>query len=198
MSPFEKYEMYKLIHLFGIFLTFVVLGGLGLHVLNGGNKESNANRKLVAAAHGIGVFLILLGGFGTLAYVYKVAGTSQKAAGLELWVILKLGIWVVLALGLMFFYRAPKLGTALFFGLPLLGLMAGYFAIKKPSFDKKPEEPTSQSRSGASSGGSGGSDGSSASGSGGESVTGEGQAALNYRSSANDLSMNQGCQCSEK
>ena len=136
MSPYQKYEMYKLIHLFGIFMTFVVLGGLGLHILNGGNKESNPNRKLVAAIHGIGVFLILLGGFGTLAYVYKIAGTSQKATGLELWVLLKLGIWLVLALGLMFFYRFPKLGTALFFGLPLLGLMAGYFAIKKPSFDR--------------------------------------------------------------
>ena len=39
MSPYQKYEMYKLIHLFGIFMTFVVLGGLGLHILNGGNKD---------------------------------------------------------------------------------------------------------------------------------------------------------------
>ena len=98
MSPFEKYEMFKLIHLFGIFMTFVVLGGLGLHVLNGGNKETNANRKVVAALHGTGVFLILLGGFGTLAYVYKLAGSNQMANGLELWVILKLGIWLLLAL----------------------------------------------------------------------------------------------------
>ena len=33
--------------------------------------------------HGIGVFLILLGGFGTLAYVYKIAGTSKKPPGLN-------------------------------------------------------------------------------------------------------------------
>ena len=194
MSPYQKYEMYKLIHLFGIFMTFVVLGGLGLHILNGGNKESNPNRKLVAAIHGIGVFLILLGGFGTLAYVYKIAGTSQKATGLELWVLLKLGIWLVLALGLMFFYRFPKVGTALFFGLPLLGLMAGYFAIKKPSFDKAPTEATSQTRGDGFgvTGGSSGGDGA------GDTVTGEGQAALTYRSSANDLSINKGCQCGGK
>ena len=46
MSPFQKYEMYKLIHLFGIFLTFVVLGGLGLHVANGGGKDTNTKRAV--------------------------------------------------------------------------------------------------------------------------------------------------------
>lgn len=195
MTHFEKYEMYKLIHLFGIFMTFVVLGGLGLHVLNGGNKETNANRKVVAALHGTGVFLILLGGFGTLAYVYKIAGSKQMSNGLELWVILKLGIWLFLALGLTFFYRLPKLGVFLFFGLPLLGLMAGYFAIKKPTFDAPTKAATSQQPSQATRGGGsgGGSDSRSESGA---SEQREVESSTAYRSSANDLNMNKGCSCS--
>jgi len=191
MSPFEKYEMYKLIHLFGIFMTFVVLGGLGLHVLNGGNKETNANRKVVAALHGTGVFLILLGGFGTLAYVYKIAGSKQMSNGLELWVMLKLGIWLFLALGLTFFYRLPKLGVFLFFGLPLLGLMAGYFAIKKPTFDPPAKEKTSQQPSQKSRGSADGSSGDS-----NESGQAQAESSTAYRSSANDLNMNKGCSCS--
>tara|TARA_B100000683_G_scaffold225771_1_gene224443 strand:- start:110 stop:679 length:570 start_codon:yes stop_codon:yes gene_type:complete len=187
MSPYQKYEMYKLIHLFGIFLTFVVLGGLGLHVMNGGAKETNQQRKLVAILHGLGVFLILLGGFGTLAYVYKIAGSSQMANGLEPWVMMKLAIWFVLAMGLMLFYRLPKLGLVLFIVLPFLGLTAGYVAIKKPSFGggESSESASGGGGVGVGSGGSGGS------GSANEVVGTQ----VTYKSSANDVQINKGCAC---
>jgi len=195
MSPFDKYEMYKLIHLFGIFLTFVVLGGLGLHVINGGDKASLTKRKLVASLHGIGVFLILLGGFGTLAYVYKIAGSSQMSNGLEPWVIMKLCIWFLLSIALLLFYRLPKLALVVFLVLPFLGLTAGYIAIKKPDFGGK-AEASSQSSSGAGqSSGSGGSQGAVAAAQSGQGK-GEEVETVSFRSSANDVQINKGCGCS--
>ena len=62
-----NYQVYKLVHLFGIFLTLISLGGMYLHAMNGGTKETNASRKLSAIGHGVGLFLVLLGGFGMLA-----------------------------------------------------------------------------------------------------------------------------------
>ena len=54
-----SYQVYKLTHLFGIFLLFASLGGLTVHALNGGTKESNKVHKLVVSAHGLALLFIL-------------------------------------------------------------------------------------------------------------------------------------------
>jgi hypothetical protein len=45
-------------------MLFLSVGGLIHHMLNGGTKATNAWRKQAAITHGIGIVLILLGGFG--------------------------------------------------------------------------------------------------------------------------------------
>ena len=62
MSP----EVYKLVHVAGILMVFMSLGGLALHAINGGTKDSNGGRRLTTMTYGIGLFLILLGVFGWL------------------------------------------------------------------------------------------------------------------------------------
>jgi hypothetical protein len=121
------YGTYKLIHFLGIFLLFLGLGGLSLHAANGGTKASNRARGLVAATHGLGLFIILLGGFGLLARL-----GVMHAGGFPGWIWTKLGIWVLLGVAMMLPYRRPELGRLLWFVVPLLGGVAAYMAIYKP------------------------------------------------------------------
>ena len=61
------YTVYKFIHFLGIIMIFVSLGGVMVHVFNGGAKADNIWRKPAGITHGIGLFLVLLGGFGMMA-----------------------------------------------------------------------------------------------------------------------------------
>ena len=40
-------RVYLFLHIFGVCLLFGSLGALALHVMNGGDKASNTNRKLI-------------------------------------------------------------------------------------------------------------------------------------------------------
>lgn len=121
-----SYEFYKILHVLGILLLFVALGGVTLHAWNGGTKEGNRGRKAAAAMHGLGLFLILLAGFGMLARLGFVKG------GLPVWAVAKIVVWLV-AGGIFFLpYRKPQSAKMLYLLLPLLGLVAAYFAVFKP------------------------------------------------------------------
>jgi hypothetical protein len=120
------YEIYKVIHLFSMFLLFTLLGGIALHALNGGTRETNRGRKLVGALHGVALFLILLGGFGMLARLGIVQG------GLPGWIYAKLAIWVALPVIGTMPYRKPATAKAVLLALPVIGALSAYFAIYKP------------------------------------------------------------------
>ncbi len=120
-----SYQLYKVVHFLGILLTFVALGGQILHVRNGGDKASNSGRALVGATHGIGLFLVLLGGFGMLARMGLSFGDAP-------WVHAKLLIWLLLGGVVALPYRVPASAKALWFVVPLLGALAAGIAIYKP------------------------------------------------------------------
>ena len=67
-----SYAFYKWLHLTGIFLTLMPLGGMLLHMMNGGTRDF-ARRKVLGALHGLGTLLALVGGFGLLARQFKAA-----------------------------------------------------------------------------------------------------------------------------
>jgi hypothetical protein len=121
-----SYGVYRLIHFVGIMFLFLALGGLALHAANGGTKTTNRARALVAATHGIALFIILLGGFGMLARL-GIAHT-----GFPGWVWAKFGIWLVLGALFMLPYRFPGFARPLWVILPLLGATAAYMALFKP------------------------------------------------------------------
>jgi len=121
-----SYGVYRLIHIVGILFLFLAMGGMALHVANGGTKATNRARGMVAATHGIALFVILLGGFGMLARL-GVAHT-----GFPGWVWAKFGIWVVLGGLFMLPYRYPVLARPLWLIVPLLGATAAYLALFKP------------------------------------------------------------------
>jgi hypothetical protein len=122
-----SYETYKVLHLLSIMVLFLCFGGLAIYVAGGGTREANPNRKLIAALHGTATFLVLLGGFGLLARLDLVRG------GFPLWVWLKLAIWLVLGLAVVLPYRRPALARPLFLLYPVLGGLAAWAAVYKPS-----------------------------------------------------------------
>ncbi len=81
----------------------------------------------MAFFHGLGVFLILLGGFGMLARLGIVRGTSWPG-----WVWAKVAIWAVLSAAAFLPYRFPALARPILVLLPVLGGIAAYMAIYKP------------------------------------------------------------------
>jgi hypothetical protein len=120
-----SYEFYKLIHFLGIFMLFVSLGGAILFVINNGERESNVWRKQVAITHGVGIFLVLLGGFGMLAKL----GINWPWPG---WIIAKFMIWLLLGGALTLIYKKPELSKVLWTLILVLGFGAAYFAGMKP------------------------------------------------------------------
>ena len=116
---------YKWIHLVGLFLVWTALGGAVFHGLNGGTRDTNTRRKLIGITHGIGMFVLLLGGFGALAKM----GMTQ---GLPGWVMAKLVVWLLIGAMLPLANRFPKAGMAFFLALPAVGAIGAWLAIWKP------------------------------------------------------------------
>lgn len=118
MSP----TFYKLLHLTGVLMVFLAYGGLIVRSML--QSEDRLIRKLGAITSGVGLLLILIGGFGLLAKVYDNA--------FDTWVILKIVIWVILGGLIVLINRAPQLGRALWWATLLLGFIAVVLGLQKP------------------------------------------------------------------
>lgn len=121
-----SYNIYKLIHFLGIFALLTALAAGGMHTLRGGTRADNPHRRLLGIAHGVALFLILLGGFGMLAKLGIVEG------GLPGWIWAKLAIWLLLGGALTLAARGRQAAAAVLIGVPLLALAAGAIALYKP------------------------------------------------------------------
>ena len=119
-----SYGVYRILHLLGIFLVFVAVGGVAVHAGNGGHKSANALRRQLAISHGIGLVLVIVAGFAMLARI-----GASPASG---WVMAKIVIWLLLGAATMLPYKARSLGGAMLALVPLLGAIAAYLAINKP------------------------------------------------------------------
>lgn len=120
-----SYSIYKIIHLLGVMMVFLSMGGVIMHAINGGGRE-HSWRKPVAITHGIGLLLALVGGFGLLARI----GVMQGA--LPGWVIAKLVIWLVFAILVGVTIRKKSLAKPFWIFTLILGVVAAYLAGSKP------------------------------------------------------------------
>lgn len=116
-------NFYKVMHLIGMFTLFMAYGALLLNALGGKGKEGLASKKLVMISHGVGLLLILVGGFGLLA---------RTKVGWPDWVMGKMIIWLFLGGLLALVLRKPALAKPLWFGVLSLGGIAAYLAVFKP------------------------------------------------------------------
>lgn len=120
-------DFYEILHIVGIAMLFVAIGGVSVHAANGGSKASSTTRPLVGSVLGLGSLLILVGGFGMLARM-----GFQHGAGFPGWIIGKLIIWLLLSAIVLMPYRRPALARPFLLLLPLLAGVAVYLALYKP------------------------------------------------------------------
>ena len=119
-------DLYEIIHVIGMAMLFVAIGGVAVHAANGGTKTNSATRRLVSIVFGVGSFLILLGGFGMMARLGLVRGMPPA------WLIVKMLIWLLLSGIVLLPYRRPALARPFLLALPLLAGLAVYMAVYKP------------------------------------------------------------------
>lgn len=117
------YQVYKLVHLIGVLMLFLSIGGLILYMVYGGDRK-HPWRKVLLATHGIGIILALVAGFGLLARI----GIYWPWPG---WVAIKVGIWVIFATLPAIIARNPWTKT-LWWTVVVLGGIAAYLGGQKP------------------------------------------------------------------
>ena len=120
-----SYSIYKVVHLVGVFIVLLSLGGVLLWFGSGGTQD-HAWKKRIAITHGLGLFLALLGGFGLLARLGITHG------GLPGWIWAKLGIWLLLGGVLAIAPRLPKFAQPIWWSVLILGGTAAWLAGNKP------------------------------------------------------------------
>lgn len=120
-----SYSVYKVVHLVGVMMVFLAIGGVAANAIAGRPRE-HLWRRPIAITHGVGMFLSLLGGFGLLARLGIVHG------GLPGWVLAKLVIWGIFGALLAVALRKPVWGKAIWLIVILLGGAAAYLAGSKP------------------------------------------------------------------
>ncbi len=116
---------YKALHLFGAFLLFSGLGALTVQAISGTGRGTG--RRIAAASHGLGLLVLVVTGFGMLARL----GIAHDWA-FPAWVWGKLVIWFLLGAALMV-RRFPAAASWLWWAWPLLGTLAAYLALYKPT-----------------------------------------------------------------
>lgn len=122
-----SHQFYNLVHIVGILLLMVGLGGIATMTAGTPGVRAAGSRRSVMALHVAGLFLILLGGFGMLARLGIVHGTSWPG-----WIWAKVIIWLTLGAVAALPYRFPRAARPLLLVVPVLGGLAAYMAIYKP------------------------------------------------------------------
>lgn len=120
MSP----QFYLILHLVGVIVLFYALGGLALHVVNGGTREF-PKRRWMMIIHGIGMMLVFIPGFGLLA---KLEITWPW----PFWVWGKLVAWLCLGLITRVILKKTEWANILFFVVLALGAWAVLLVELKP------------------------------------------------------------------
>lgn len=121
-----SHSVYWYMHFVGIGLLLMSIGGVTLHAMSGGTKQTSGGRVLMSAAHGLGLLLILVAGFGMLARLQIVQG------GLPGWVWAKLVVWGLLGALIALPYRRPSVSRLAWFGALALFLVAAWLGHGKP------------------------------------------------------------------
>ena len=102
-------------------MVFLAYGGLIVRSALG--SDHKGIRRMGAITSGVGLLLILVGGFGLLA-------TMQL--GWPGWVLVKVAIWVILGAMIVAINRLPRLAQDLWWSTIILGLVALLMVVLKP------------------------------------------------------------------
>ena len=119
-----SYTTYKLLHVASIFLLISGIAGIWALRAAADSADYPGLRKLLMAIHGFAMFLVLLGGFGTMARL-----------GVEMpwpaWIWIKMAIWIALGGLPVLLKRGSAISKGLFFAAPVLAAVAAWAAINQ-------------------------------------------------------------------
>lgn len=121
------YEIYKILHLVGIFLLTSGLVGI-LALVWSGHGPSGKVKTFAFITHGVGLALLLVSGFGLLARI----GIPQ-GSGMPFWIYVKLVIWLIFGGLIALLKRKGQIGWPLYFVLIAIFTTAAYFGVYKPN-----------------------------------------------------------------
>jgi hypothetical protein len=110
-------QFYTWLHLAGIGLTLLAVGGLA--------HGRDSSRKLLSIAHGVGLLVALVGGFGLVAKY----GIPWPWPG---WLVVKVVLWLIFGASTALLKRKPHLSTPIWWGAWGLFLIAAYLGVHRP------------------------------------------------------------------
>jgi len=116
--------IYKNLHLIGVFMILVALGGFIAQQVQV-TAPGRMWRRPIAITHGIGMVRALVGGGGMLARL-KIFWPWPG------WVIGKIIIWLVFGILVALIGRTPALAKPLWWSSIALAAIAAYLALNKP------------------------------------------------------------------
>jgi hypothetical protein len=122
-------DVYEVLHVLGIAFVMCAFGGIAMHASAGGRWKGEGSMRALKVAHHIGMFCLLVGGFGMLARIGIARGGIASFPG---WLWAKIAIFLVLGGTVSLPYRQPRLALPAFFLTPTLAALAVYFALFKP------------------------------------------------------------------
>lgn len=114
------YTVYKLIHYAGIFTLIISLGSI-----------FTKYNKGAVIGHGIGLVLIILGGFGMQAKM-KDFYIAQFETSFPNWMIAKLVIWIIFGAAVVLAKRKILNGPVAWVVMIGLAFAAAYLGLMKP------------------------------------------------------------------
>lgn len=120
-----SYQFYQVLHLVGILMVFLAYGGMIVRSATG--SDNKGIRLLGAITSGIGLLLILVGGFGLLA---------RTEFGWPTWVLVKIIIWFVLGGMIAVINRKPEVSQFSWWITILLGVAAILLVVLKPDLSQ--------------------------------------------------------------
>lgn len=118
-------DIYLILHIAGIILTVQALAVASFLAFKGDIHANEKAPKIIHIVHGVGLFLVILGGFGMIAKL----GIGFPWPG---WLWVKLGVWVVFGGATVVIRKYPDSGRAWFFMITALVVLAAAMAILKP------------------------------------------------------------------
>ena len=120
------YLSIKLVHLVGIMLVFLGLGGMVFAAYAGFGPERKMIRRVAALCHGIGLLFLLASGIAMLSNLGLLHGDPPG------WVKAKMFIWLLLGGSISLAARYSRAIWILIAAWVLLGAGAAYLGLYKP------------------------------------------------------------------